>query len=80
MNAFSNYWFLYAILSLRWLNMVTEMSKTCDLFRKINSLRHTPDGADMVDMKEGEERQNLAHVPNVPIVPDVPNAHIVLII
>jgi hypothetical protein len=53
--AFSNYWFLYAILSLWWLAMVTEATKTWTLFTKINSLGHTNDGSQMVKIKLSDE-------------------------
>lgn len=60
--AFSNYWFLYAILSLWWVAMVTEVNKTYQVFAKINSLQHTDDPSEMIIRREatdGGERENL---------------------
>lgn len=46
--AFSNYWFMYAILSLWWIAMVTEVTKTHQVFMKIHGLGHTDDASQMV--------------------------------
>jgi hypothetical protein len=58
--AFCEYWFVYAILSLWWIAMITEMQKTFDLCRKIVELPITKDTDSMVyRTNDNDEREHL---------------------
>lgn len=57
--AYSNFWFMYAVVALWWIMMLKEVRSTERLWRKFRQLDHCPKAEDMILKGESEGEHHL---------------------